>query len=257
MHGLFKLKHFITYQWRAQTKYYLHSPFVYHFYLDVLERGSDENLKAIQALRKELTHNNTDIHLDDLGTGKKERRKISAIATGVEVQPKYGEVLYRMVKKFNPPVIVELGTSIGLSSCYMALGNKASKVVTIEGSERLIEIANNNYAKLGLGNVETVNGNFDDCLEEVLSRLPLVGLVFFDGNHRKEATLGYFNQCLAKADENSVFIFDDIYWSPEMTEAWEEIKRHERIKLTIDIYQFGICFFLPSKLAKEDFVLRY
>ncbi len=257
MHGFFRIKKWIDYQWRAKTKYYLHSPFVYRFYLDVLEGAADENIKAIEALRNELRHNNTLIEPENFGTGEGKAKKISELESGVAIRPKYSLVLYRLVKRFKPTTILELGTSIGLSSAYLALGNDSAKVTTIEGSGRLIEIAGNNHAKLGLPNVKTIQGNFDNCLTGVLQGLDTVDMVFFDGNHRKEATLKYFEQCLAKANENSVFIFDDIYWSPEMNEAWEEIKRHPKIKLSLDIYQLGICFFIPAKLAKEDFMLRY
>ena len=84
-----------------------------------------------------------------------------------------------------------------------------------------------------------------------------LGLVFFDGNHRKDATLRYFNQCLEKANEDSIFIFDDIHWSEEMQDAWKEIKAHPQITLALDVFQFGICFFRKEKLAKEEFLLRY
>ena len=257
MHEFFRLQKWITYQWRAKTKYYLHSPFVYRFYLDVLEGKDDENMLAIRALRKELAHNNTLIQPEGFGAGEGGAWKISALESKVAVRPAYGKVLYYLVKKFRPAVILELGTSIGMGSAYLAMGNRAGRVITVEGSARLIEIATNNHTKLNLENIETINGNFDDCLDEVLDSIQTPDMVFLDGNHRKDATLQYFEKCLARANENSVFIFDDIYWSPEMNEAWKEIKRHPKVKLTLDIYQLGICFFMPAKLAKEDFMLRY
>ena len=106
-------------------------------------------------------------------------------------------------------------------------------------------------------NIEQEIGNFNEKLPEVLAGINTVEMAFIDGNHRYQPTLNYFNLLIEKANENTILVFDDIYWSPEMTRAWTEIKKDPRITLTIDIYRFGIAFMHREKLAKEDFVLRY
>jgi predicted O-methyltransferase YrrM len=257
MHEFFRLKKWLIYQWRAKTKYYLHSPFVYSFYLNVLEGEPDENIRGIEQLRRQLKQDNTPVETGNFGTGRHTFKTIAELEGMVAIRPKYGWVLYRLVKKFNPQNMLELGGSIGLSSAYLAAANASSKAISVEGSAGLVELARSNYAKLAIDNIQTVTGNFDDCLPGVLAGMDSVDLVFFDGNHTQQATLKYFEQCLAKARPNSVFVFDDIYWSPDMYEAWKIIKSHPQIKLTIDIFQLGICFFITSKLAKEDFILRY
>jgi predicted O-methyltransferase YrrM len=257
MNQFFRLKYFLNYQWRAKTKYYLHSPFVYQFYLNVLEGHDDENLKSIRALRKELSTNHATVSVTDFGTGPNSALTISVLADIVAVRPKYGRLLYRLVKYFNPENILELGTSIGLSSAYMALANKHTAITSLEGSPSLIEVAKDNHAALGIQNTHIYQGNFDELLPVILQNKSSLGLVFFDGNHRKQATLNYFTQCLEKATPDSIFIFDDIHWSEEMHEAWTEIKAHPQITLTLDVFQFGICFFKKEKLAKEEFILRY
>jgi predicted O-methyltransferase YrrM len=88
-----------------------------------------------------------------------------------------------------------------------------------------------------------------------LNSLPKLDLVFFDGNHQKVPTLDYFHHCLTKAHENSIFIFDDIHWSSEMDEAWQQIQGHEQVSLTIDLFQFGLVFFRKG-IAKQHFTLR-
>jgi predicted O-methyltransferase YrrM len=257
MNPILRLKYFLNYQWRAKTKYYLHSPLVYQFYLNVLEGHEDAPLKSIGALRKQLHNNKTAINITDLGTGNLTTKTICDIESNVAVRPKYGRLLYRLVKYFQTANIVELGTAIGLSSAYMALANPQAAIISLEGSASLINIAKTNHAALGIQNVAIYQGNFNDILPSVLKQHSHLGLVFFDGNHRKQATLQYFNLCLEKATPDSIFIFDDIHWSEEMNAAWAEIKAHPQITLSLDVFQFGICFFKKEKLAKEEFILRY
>jgi predicted O-methyltransferase YrrM len=256
MNEFLRFKYFITYQWQAKTKYYLHSPFVYQFYLNVLERADDEPLNTIHALRQKLGNDNATVEIKDLGTGQASSKTIAAIERHVVVRKKYGGLLYRLVKYFKPQQILELGTSIGISSSYMALANERAIITSLEGAPGLIEIAKKNHTALGIKNVTIVEGDFNETLPAFLKTQSSLGLVFFDGNHSKEATLQYFNLCLEKANTESVFVFDDIHWSADMNEAWSEIKAHQQITLALDVFQFGICFFRKEKLAKEEFVLR-
>jgi predicted O-methyltransferase YrrM len=80
-------------------------------------------------------------------------------------------------------------------------------------------------------------------------------LIYFDGNHSKEATLQYFNLLLPTITNETVWIFDDIHWSTDMTEAWETIKKHPKVKVTIDTFQWGLVFF-RSEQEKEHFTIR-
>ena len=257
MNEFLRFKYFLNYQWKARTKYYVHSPFVYQFYLNVLEGTTDAQLIAIENLRQQLGKNNTSINTNDFGTGISKSIKLSTLEGKVAVRPKYGHLLYRLVKYFQPTNILEIGTSIGLSSAYMALANKTSHIYSLEGSEQLIKVAKLNHKSLNISNIDIITGDFSKTLSDVLKKREQLDLVFFDGNHRKEATLQYFDACLKKAHSESIFIFDDIYWSRDMNEAWTEIKSHPRITLALDVFQFGICFFKKEKLSKEEFVLRY
>ena len=257
MNEFLRFKYFLNYQWRAKTKYYLHSPFVYQFYLNVLEGNNEVPLQTMDKLRKQLRQDNSIAAINDLGTGGTTSKTIAALESKVAVRPKYGLLLYRLVKYFKPEYILELGTSIGLSSLYMALANEEAKITSLEGATGLIERAKKNYTALSVTNITNHTGDFDDLLPALLQTLPTLDLVFFDGNHKKEATLKYFALCLEKANDKTIFIFDDIYWSQEMNEAWTEIKTHSQITLAMDVFQFGICFFRKEKLAKEEFVLRY
>jgi predicted O-methyltransferase YrrM len=253
-----RLKEFFKYQQKAKSKYYLHSPFVYQFYLDILEGVPDTEIRNINKFRNKLLHTYDKIVIEDLGTipGRKERR-VSSLASKASIPERYGIVLYNLVRHFKPATILELGTCLGIGTAYLASASPSASVTTIEGSRTLAEYTVSNFSGLGFNNIKTIQGNFDDQLQGVLDDLPQIDLVFIDGNHRYEPTMRYFHMLMQKANENTILIFDDIYWSVEMTKAWEEIKKDPRITLTIDIYRFGIVFMQHGKLAKEDFTLRY
>lgn len=257
MHLVYRIKKYVQYLYKAQTQYYLHSPFVYQFYLNVLIHLKHPELTGINKLRTELAKSSNTIDIKDLGTGKNRSIRISKLEKNIAVRKKYGELLYRLVKYYKPAQILELGTSIGISSAYIALGNSACVINSIEGSKNIAQKAKEIHAQLGLSNVHVSCNDFSVALPVILQQVKEFDLILFDGNHTKEATLSYFYQCIEAVNENSIFIFDDIYWSTEMTEAWQEIINHPKVTTSIDVYQYGICFFRKEKLSKENFVLRY
>ena len=253
-----RVKEFLSYQQRAQTKYYIHSPFVYQFYLNVLEGIDSDQLQQIKTLHSRLVQNYDKILVNDMGASPGTKEKIvSDLAAKASMPYKYGSVLFHLVKYFSPHTIIELGTCLGIGTAYMAAASTSAHITTIEGSKSLTELAGQNFNKLKLHNIDQLTGNFDDLLPEVLSYIDRVDMAFIDGNHRYEPTLRYFELLMAKANEKTILIFDDIYWSTEMTEAWEKIKQDKRVSLTLDIYRLGIVFLHKEKLAKEDFTLRY
>jgi predicted O-methyltransferase YrrM len=253
-----RIKEFLSYQQRAQTKYYIHSPFVYQFYLNILEGNASNNLQSITALRKRLLQTYDKVSINDMGAVPSNKEKIvSDLAARASVPEKYGKVLFCLVQYFSPRTIIELGTCLGIGAAYMAIAGPSTRIITIEGSRELSDRASQNFDDLNLNNIEQVTGNFNEKLPEVLKALDTIDMAFIDGNHRYEPTMRYFNLLMDKANEKTVLIFDDIYWSKEMTEAWTTIKKDPRITLTIDIYRFGIAFMHRDKLAKEDFLLRY
>jgi predicted O-methyltransferase YrrM len=239
----------------------VHSPFVFELTTTVIyNKVKFYNFQKIEELRGKLLQSSREINLIDLGAGSakslKNKRKVSEIALHSAKSPKHAQLLFRLANYFQPKSILELGTSLGISTAYLASVNSESKVYTIEGSPEIAKIAKTNFQELELNNIESITGNFDTQLPELLKRLDHLDFVFFDGNHRKEPTLRYFNECLKKAGEMSVFIFDDIYWSKEMTEAWEEIKKNEKVTVSIDLFFIGIIFFRKEQ-AKQHFVIKF
>lgn len=258
---LFLINQYVRYRMRSKTTHGTHSPFVFDLLNKVVyNRNSFYAYKEIEKLREQLLNLKSEIHCKDLGAGgmiNTERvRAIRDIAKRSVKPAKYGKLLFRLVNYFQPKTILELGTSLGITTAYLRAGSLKSELITVEGCPEISAIAEKNWEQLGYKNIHLHMGDFDTVLPALLTNAPAVDFVFFDGNHRKQPTLEYFRQCLEKSHDKSVFVIDDIYWSEEMKEAWEEIKANERVSVTIDLFYLGLVFFRKGQ-AKEDFVIRY
>lgn len=252
---------YFKYLIRAFHLHGIHSPFVYQLNEVVFkEKTPFYCFDEIESIRAKLLLTKKTIAVNDLGAGSKKSakltRRICDIAKTSLKRPKQSQLLYRLVYHFKPTTIIELGTSLGISTAYLAKANPKAKVVSIEGSEELGKVAEINNKKLNINNLKLVIGDFDSTLEKELKDLGQLDFAFFDGNHKKIPTLNYFEQCLKYAHEDSVFVFDDIYWSTEMTEAWQEIKKHPKVTITIDCFEMGVVFFKKEQ-AKEHFTVYH
>ncbi len=239
-----------------------HSPFVYDFIRRVLnDREIYPAYEKVEGLRHSLRKDMRLLDIADYGAGSVDgshsKRSIASIASRAAKPAKYGQILYRMVKYYGPSNILELGTSLGITTAYLALANETAHVTTIEGDKNIAAVASHNFNGLGIKNITLVNEPFDDCLESILRQKENIDLVFIDGNHRFEPTYRYFIQLLAHIKNGSVMVFDDIHWSSEMETAWKKIKEHPAVMLTIDLFFIGLVFFREENKVKQHFTIRF
>lgn len=213
-------------------------------------------------MRSHLRQRSDKIEVLDYGAGssvlKTDVRRVKDIAKWSLKSPKYGQLLFRIVHHYQPRRIIELGTSLGISSAYMAAAaGSLAKVITLEGAPAVASIARLQFIQLELGNIELIEGRFDVTLPGVLEKVMTVDLGFVDGNHRKEPTLRYVNELMPYLHSASILILDDIHWSREMEEAWEEIKNHQRVTCSMDFFFMGIVLFNPDFKEKQHFKIRF
>lgn len=253
---------FLRYWWRAGTAHGLHAPFVYDLYtLVIRHRGWFRAYGAVEARRAALLADDRTLVVRDFGAGSRvtgttaRTRPVSAIARNAAKPPRYGQLLFRLVNHLQPRRILELGTSLGLTTAYLAVADSRAQVLTLEGDPASAAIARETFGQLGLTNVKLLEGEFSVTLAQALAQLdgPL-DYVFFDGNHRYEPTLDYVRRCLPHRHAGSLFILDDIHWSAEMERAWEAVKALPEVTLTIDLFAVGLVFFRPNA-PKQHFVL--
>lgn len=254
---------YLKYLLRSGNEHSIHSPFLFELYTQVISAKKDNNpdYAALKSLRKELLRSQEEIEILDLGAGsrinKSNLRKISTIARNAEKPAKFGRLFNRLIQRFQPQTILELGTSLGLTTLYMAKAKPDANMITFEGCPETAKKAQQHFDRSNAGNIEIVLGNIDHTLPETLKRMnKVLDVAYFDANHRFEPTVRYFEECLPYIQNDSVFIFDDIYWSEGMTQAWEQIKAHPRVTLTVDLFWIGLVFFRTEQV-KEDFVLRF
>jgi len=255
------IRKYISYRYSSRTKYDVHPPFLFDLITQVFEDKSDcHDYKIVEDLKERLKKDQRIISINDLGAGSSmnnnPERSVGYIANTSSKSKRHGRLMYRLAKYFKPGNILELGTSLGLSTAYMALGSPGSKIVTIEGCPNISSIAADNFKQLGIKDVELITGSFENELSGILGSLPQLDFVFIDGNHQQKPTIKYFEQCLFKTVNDSIMIFDDIHWSEGMENAWEHIKQHPDVSLSIDVFYMGIVF-LKKELTKEHFVIRY
>lgn len=246
---------------QAKNAHGIHSPFVFEFINEVLnDKRTFYQLEEVEKIRHKMYQDSTVLQVEDFGAGShlqnKKERTVCDIARTAGRNKKFGELLFKMVLHYKPHHIVELGTSMGLGTMYLALANSGSEVHTIEGGTEIAMQAGKHFEAMGLQNIKQYIGNFDEILVDVLKEVGVVDLLFVDGNHRKQPTLNYFEWAKPFLHSNSIVIFDDIHWSEEMHDAWEQIKKDEFVKFSIDLFFFGIVFFREDFKEKQDFILK-
>lgn len=255
------IKDYLSYFFKAKDEHALHSPFVFDFYTKILKNKPESpHFFAIENLKNELLKNNQIIEIQDFGAGSKinksNQRKIASIAQNTSKPTKFGKLFFRIIQHFQYKTILDLGTSLGITTSFLASANAESQVISFEGCPKTAEIAQENFKKLNLKNIELLVGNIDESLQKRLDSINQLDFVFFDANHQYQPTINYFEWCLQKKHEGSCFIFDDIYWSDGMKKAWNYIKNHSETTITIDLFWIGIVFF-RKKQPKQHFVLKF
>jgi predicted O-methyltransferase YrrM len=261
---LFQIKSYLKFLWKSKNEHAVHSPFVFNLLTKCFyDKKPKPEYSILKKYRKSLLQNESFIEVTDFGAGSKvfksNTRQISKIAKTAGISPKRAELLFRVTNYFKPATILEIGTSLGLATSALALGNTNAKVITLEGCPETANVAKTQLENFNYNNVNPVITEFEKYFQEIKFKLNTAtenfDLIYFDGNHSKKATLAYFDLLLSTITNNSVWIFDDIHWSLDMEEAWEIIKNHPKVTVTIDTFQWGFVFFRHEQ-EKEHFIIR-
>lgn len=253
-----KIISYIYFLLKSGNEHGVHSPFVYKLITDCFYSKTHQKfVNTFFQYKNDLICNKKEIVIADFGAGsnyfKGNIRQIKAIAQNAGISTKRAQLLIRFVQYFKPQNILEIGTSLGLSTYCLHLGNPKAVITTLEGCEEISKVAQSQFDKYKI-NASLIVGNFNETLKNTLQN-NLFDLIYIDGNHQKEATISYFEQCLKSIHKDSIIIFDDIYWSTEMNEAWEIIRKNKQVTVSIDTFQWGIVFFRIEQ-EKEHFIIR-
>jgi len=254
------IKSYLKFLFNSKNEHGVHSPFVYDLvtkcFYDTTNYSEYEILKNY---RNSLLENKNTIQVTDFGAGsrvfKSNTREIAKIAKTAGITSKNAALLFRITRYFQPENILEIGTSLGLATTALSTGNPKAKIVTLEGCSNTMNHAQAQLQKFNFKNIDCINIEFSKQLSTYNLQPTTYNLVYFDGNHSKKATLEYFDFLLPTITNDTVWIFDDIHWSAAMDEAWEVIKKHPQVTVTLDTFQWGVVFFRKEQV-KEHFIIN-
>ncbi|RZJ71265.1 class I SAM-dependent methyltransferase [Flavobacterium sp.] len=257
---LYPIKSYLRFLAKSSNQHGVHSPFVFDLVTKCFYDKRDfREYRPLEDYRNSLLKNDEIISVTDFGAGSRvfrsNERKVSDIARNAGISRKRAKLLFRIVRYFQPENILEIGTSLGLATSALALGNASGNAISLEGCATTSAQAKKNLSEHGLENVEVKVGEFNATLGSPDIQTSIFDLIYFDGNHQKDATLAYFEQLLPTKNNDSVWIFDDIHWSEQMSQAWKIIKKHPQVTVTIDTFQWGFVFFRKEQ-EKENFTIR-
>lgn len=251
---------YLKYLFKSKSKFSVHSPFVYEFITKTLQTPLPVQFGVkLKKYRDVLLSDNSLIRVTDFGAGSRffstNNRKICDIARVAGISNTKAALLQKIVFHFHPANILEIGTSLGIATAAMSIVNPKSQITSVEGCEETASKAKDTFTQHQIKNINVVIGEFSIVLPDIFKNNTF-DLIYFDGNHQKEATIAYFKNCLKSVHNDSLLIFDDIHWSKEMEQAWELIKNETCVTLTIDLYHIGLVFFRKEQ-TKQNFILQY
>ena len=271
------VRHFLT-AWNTSGEA-IHSPYLFRLVRFVLR---DENayycFRDIERRREWLLACEDSLDVVDYGSagspeGLHVQRRVCDIAKNHLESARVGQVLFRIVnflheEEKRPLNILELGTSLGITTAYLASPDSRNKVVTMEGSEAVLRVAQGVWKMLKLENIEWIQGNIDDTLYNIYSvqssdvrvqsseaKGERIDLAFVDANHTYEATMRYADFLLNRLTEKGILVLDDIYYSEQMERAWSELKADPRVTTSMDLFHVGLLF-VDTHYLKRHYKIR-
>lgn len=246
-----------TYFLKSKGRHGIHSPFVFQFVNECLTTKVTKNfVTKRKSFIKTLLKDKEPFVINDLGVGSKKLNQTRTARKLVKTSSSkgiYGEVLWKIAQFYKPKLSLELGTSVGVGTFTLCQGNENGIVHTVEGCSNTLYKAEKAFSELEITNCITFNSDFNDFLK-IQSNIKY-DLVFLDGNHSKSATLLYLELLKDKSHDQTFFIFDDIRWSEDMWDMWQEVVESEDFHVTIDLGRMGIALRRPEQV-KEHFVVR-
>ena len=225
---------------RYRKGFGVHSPFVFNLITKVIEeKCSYYSFYDIELLRKQLLFREGEINYPD--RQNKGKRKT---------------LLFRLTNYFKSKNILQIGTTMGLSTLYLTSYATGLKCIALENVPEFATTARQAFAKEGRNPVDLRIGNYKDLLPQALNDINSLDFVFFNTLYEQHNNLWLFNECMKYAHNDTVFVFEGIKASRKMRELWEEICACPEVTVTLDLYSLGIVLF-NKKLHKRDYIVYF
>ena len=258
----FTLISFISNRLKGKRWDSFHSPYLFRLMSFMAnDKVRFEKFSAIEALRRKWLKNRTRIVRKDKGTGslysgKPDTESISAIAKHALSLPFQCRCMARLVHLEKPNVIIEFGSSLGISAAYLQSGNPTSVITTVEGDPEIAKLARTTFAELDMTGIQLVVSTFEEFLASPDHHDRKIDLLFLDGNHNSSALLDYYEKLKSNFSANTIVLVDDIYWSQDMQQGWRKLINLPEVTQSVDCFRFGMLFFKKEFLEKENHRIR-
>jgi predicted O-methyltransferase YrrM len=257
--NFFRVKSLLNHWLDTADEHSIHSPFFFDFYNRIIRAEKDYSFQEIEKMRGRLLSNQTSVEVKDLGAKsthfKYDQRTIARVAATSLNDEEHCALFYRIAKSVEAKKILELGTSMGIASLYLSKVED-SRVVTFEGNPAMVSIAETNFEYFNQKNIELIEGNIDQTLPDHLQDPTKIDFALIDANHKYEPTISYFNQLARRMSDHGIIVLDDISHSEGMARAWNEIRKHDLVYGSVDLFRCGILFF-DLNLNKQHFTWSY
>tara|TARA_B110000285_G_scaffold235061_1_gene314501 strand:+ start:1815 stop:2489 length:675 start_codon:yes stop_codon:yes gene_type:complete len=208
----------------------------------------------IEGRRKHLKKDTTSIQRVDFGAGSQgASQTVSDIARRSLKRTKHAAALGNLAQSMQAEHILELGTSLGLTTAYLATG--AHAVTTCEGDPAIAKLAREQWNTLGLTNIAISEGPFAETIPVLIEEWraknhPGFDLIFIDGHHIGSALIAYVKELKPWLRPRGVLVCDDIHWSSDMEQAWGQLIEDAHWTQAVDFYEWGMLTANPD-LTKE------
>lgn len=243
--SLLQVLKYVQYYFKASNAkgHGIHSPFVFELVTKVLNDDRQfYSFEPIEHLRKQI------IHQDKKSKGGVVERLLL---------PKFDQLLFKLVHFRAPDSIVNIGCSMGLSVPYLASANLNTPLYALEPSLENAELAKAQFIQLGLNNIQLITGSLSNSLPDLLGKITKLDIAMVNVELSYDGLIALFNQLVGKAHPGSMIVLSHINLNDEIERAWEQIKQHEAVTLTVDLFHLGLIFFRKENIIKENFIIRF
>lgn len=255
----FILKEYLLYFLERTDRHSLQAPFASDFYRELITyiRQHRNGNPALEGLRKSLILDSKILEIKDEGAGSNfavgTKRSVASICKNSCSSLPHNLLYQFIVNKTPAKTVVELGTSFGINTGYLA-ERTIGTVFTFEADSSLLEIAKN--TNTNYSNITFIPGLIAETLPGFLMGQPRIDFIQVDAHHTYQATMQYCKWVWPYLHEQSVVVIGDIHWSPEMKKAWLEIKKFPGVTSSMDFFECGVLFF-KTEIQPEHHILYY
>ena len=224
---------------RYRKGFGVHSPFTYNLITKVIEEKTPYYVfEDIENFRKNLLY----------------KENPPEVPTAQETQTKnYGALLFRLINFFKCSTVLQIGSSTGVMSLYLALPLRNScDCYALEKRTGLLDSARMFAENHSLKNLHWLEGDYEENLFRLKREVTFFDFIFINTTGDSERTREALRLAGTFVCPDTVMVIDNIQRDKSMKKLWQELKNRGDVGLTIDLLSLGLVFF-NTRLHKQHY----